>query len=114
MQQITLRLPEDVLEDVEAEAEEAGRTRSEYLREVIRTRNEHTEEAEQLREQVDELQTEVERLQNEKRTILEQREEKQELAQYVERERTINEQWRQAGIITRTKWKLLGMPESEA
>lgn len=53
-------------------------------------------------------------LRTEKRTILDQREEKQELARYVERERTLTEQWRQAGIITRTMWKLLGASEIEA
>lgn len=74
----------------------------------MRTRHEHGEEAERLREEVDELQTEVERLRNEKRLILEEREEKNELARYVEEEQT----WRQAGIITRTKWWLYGKSET--
>lgn len=66
------------------------------------------EKYEAAQERVEELEQEVERLRNEKRLILEDRDEKQELARYVEEEQT----WRQAGIITRTKWWLYGKPES--
>ena len=75
------------------------------------------EERDALQEQVDrinDLEAEVDRLRNEKQTILAQREENHELVRYVEDERTSAQRWRQASIVTRAKWKLLGMPESEA
>ena len=118
MQQITLRLPEDVLEDVEAEAEDAGASRSEYLRDVVESRNEHgedakrlREDAERLREEADELRAHVERLRNEKRQILAQREENQELVKYVEQERTLQEERLRASVFTRAKWWVLGRDE---
>ena len=37
----------------------------------------------------------------------------QELANYVEDERRVEQQWREAGLLTKTKWRLFGMP-SEA
>ena len=65
---------------MEAEAEDAGESRSAHLRDVVESRNEHGEDAERLREEVGELRTNVERLRNDKRQILAQREENQELA----------------------------------
>jgi len=58
MKQITLRLPESELEAIEAEAEEHGESRSEYLRDVIDSRGEHGEDAEVLRERIDALEAE--------------------------------------------------------
>lgn len=102
MEQITLRVPADMLESIDSEAAEHDRDRSEHIREVLRTRN----EVDELREEVDELRRENERLHREKRQILEQREETKELARYVEDELS----WRQQGIITRMKWWLTGKP----
>lgn len=42
MEQITVRLPGELLAELEAEADEAGVSRSEYIRDVLRTR-EHTD-----------------------------------------------------------------------
>lgn len=55
-------------------------------------------------ERVDELEQKAERLEREKRLILEEREEKRELARYVEDEQA----WRSAGLTTRAKWWLFG------
>lgn len=107
MEQITLRVPENVLEEVEQEAEESNRSRSEYLRNVIRARDEHAEEVEELQEKVDELQTELDRVRREKRQILEQREEKRELVRYVDDEI----EWRAAPLTKRIKWWVTGKPE---
>ena len=107
MEQITVRIPEEMLEELEAEADEHGVSRSEYIRSLIASRHEDAErEAE-----IERLRAEVERLQNEKRLILEERDEKQELAAYVEEERSVEQQWRQAGLGTRLKWRVFGMPE---
>jgi predicted transcriptional regulator len=35
------------------------------------------------------------------------------LATYVEEERRVEQQWREAGILTKTKWRLFGMPSEE-
>jgi DNA repair exonuclease SbcCD ATPase subunit len=37
----------------------------------------------------------------------------QELANYVEDERRVEQQWREAGLLTKTKWKIFGMPGDE-
>jgi len=102
MEQITLRVPPDMLESIDSEATEHDRDRSEHIREVLRTRNEVNE----LRKEVEELRTENERLHREKRQILEQREETKELVRYVEDELS----WRQQGVLTRMKWWLTGKP----
>lgn len=122
MEQITLRIQEDVLEDVEAEAEGSNQSRAEYLREVIESRNEseklrdeYEEKAEQLRTEfesevdeleakVNELQTELDRVHREKRQVLDQREENQELKRYVEDELS----WREQSLGTRLKWWVFG------
>lgn len=124
MEQITVRIPADVLDELEAEADEHDRSRSEHVRDVIDSRNDPDADVERLRERiaeleatrdelqdaVDDLERDAERLQNEKRLILEDREEKQELVRYVEAERTEQQRWRQAGLTTRLKWRITGMP----
>jgi hypothetical protein len=84
MEQITLRAPEDTLEELDEEPEEDGVSRSEYIRDVLDSRTEHTEEVTELRARADELETELDRVRNEKRLLLEEREEKAELVKYVE------------------------------
>ena len=91
---------EKVVESVQAEKD--VESKSEAIRKCI-------SRYEELQHEVDELETEVNRLKNEKRLILEDREEKAELVNYVEQERTAEQQWREAGLGTRLKWKLFGM-----
>jgi metal-responsive CopG/Arc/MetJ family transcriptional regulator len=97
MDQITLRLPEDALESLEDEATDADVSRSEHLRDVLTSHIEHDEEEshpERVREleaRIDELEQETERLRREKRLILEQRTEHNELIEYVEHERSLQE-----------------------
>ena len=118
MEQITVRLPEGMLEGLDEEADEHGVSRSEYIRTTLESRHEHEAntaeyeaEVERLRDEVAELERDVERLQNEKQLILQEREEKAELAAYVEEERTVEQQWRQAGLGTKLKWRVFGMPD---
>jgi hypothetical protein len=49
----------------------------------------------------------------EKRQVLQQREEHTDLVKAVERERTIQERKAEAGIVTRAKWLITGMPNEE-
>lgn len=103
-----MRIPEEVLEDVEEEAEKADESRSEYLRDVIDSRNEHAEEADALREELNELRTEVDRLRNEKRALIDDREERQDLVEYVEHEKSLQEERLEASAIERAKWWVFG------
>ncbi|MFC6764025.1 ribbon-helix-helix protein, CopG family [Natrinema soli] len=121
MEPITLRLSTDTLDDVDNEAEEQGLSRAEYLREIVENRHEHEEIRSEYEaklsgyeEKLSELETEVKRLRNEKRLILEQREENTELVEYVETEKSLTERKAQAGIVTRAKWLITGMPTEEA
>jgi Arc/MetJ-type ribon-helix-helix transcriptional regulator len=92
------------------------RTANEELREQRDDRNERISELESevasLQDDLEEAQRDVERLQNEKREILAAREENQELRKYVEDERTSQQRWREAGLATRMKWRLFGMPSN--
>lgn len=109
MKQITLRLPEDTLDELEAEAEERGVSRSEHIRDILDDRH----RVEQLEARVDELETEVERQQRARRQLLEQREEHDELVAAVQEERSVERRRREAGVMTRAKWWLTGMPSEE-
>jgi|APHM01.1.fsa_nt_gi Ribbon-helix-helix protein, copG family. len=116
MEQITLRVPEDTLAALDEEADEHSDSRSKYIRDVLDSRNEHTENMDDMREQIDALETELERVRNEKRLILEQREEKNELARFAEQERTARErreQRRAAPAWRRAKWWVFGAPDGE-
>lgn len=113
MEQITLRVPADTLAELDEEADERGISRSEYIRNVLDSRNEHAEDVADLRAEIDDLETELDRVREEKRLILQERDEKAELARYVEDERTAEQRWREAGLGTRISWRLFGMPSDD-
>ena len=126
MDQITLRIPEETLEEIEQEADEHNVSRSEYIRDVLESRentdelqkehkrdvdelqSEHEREIEELREEyeneIEYLQNQIDRLQRTNLKILEQREENTDLQVYVDERR----EWEQASWFTRQKWKLFG------
>lgn len=101
-------------------ATEAGENNAEAIRNALRHGREQADraasletETERLRERVAALETERDRLQDEKQQVLAQREENTELVEYVEQERTVERQWREAGLATRMKWRVLGMPSAD-
>lgn len=109
---------ESKIESIRSEHEsELDALRSEHESEVESVRSEYESRIEELQEEVDDLERDVERLQNEKRTLIGDREERTELVEYVEEQRQV-ERYRarrermldQAGIVTRAKWKLTGVP----
>ncbi|MFC4440442.1 MULTISPECIES: CopG family transcriptional regulator [Natrialbaceae] len=59
---------------------------------------------------ITDLEQDVERLRNEKRTLINDREERTELVEYVEKEKSLSERKAQAGIVTRAKWFITRMP----
>lgn len=93
MESTTIRLPEDVLERVDEHAEDRDVSRSEYLRTLVRRGFEY-----------DEVVAERDRLENQLRTLIDQREEHQELVEYVDEEKT----WREASLKTRIQWWIWG------
>lgn len=105
MGRLTISLDEDTEAIVEENIGDGSEyeSKSEFVRECIR---DHT--------RVQELEAEVERMENEKRLILEQREENAELVRYVEDERRVEQKWREAGLLTKTKWRLFGMSNDES
>lgn len=94
MPQTSIRLSDDLLEALDQESDERDVPRSEYIRDILRTRD-----------RIEELERENERLRNEKRAIIQQREDHSELVEYVSDE----QRYRQAGIIQRVKWWFRGM-----
>jgi len=121
MRTVTLKMDEDLVKALDAEAEEQNySSRSGYIRDVLKSRNstdkhdEITEEYEsKIREYEDdiaELEREVERQQRERRQLLEVRDEHQELVEVVQDEQSLAQRRAQAGVLTRAKWWFAGMP----
>ena len=117
MRQITVRLPDDMIEELDREADErAFDSRAGRIREVLADRDADPElqtEVDELRDECERLRTEVERLQRERRQILEQREEHTDLVTVVERQQSLQEQRAQASIFRKMKWAITGMPSGD-
>lgn len=124
MEAITLRLESDTLESIDEEATEHDLSRSEYIRNILRTRD----ESDQLRDkheriraeyerQVSELERERDRLERKLTATNSRNDDITELVEYVEEQREL-ERYRdrrermidQAGVLTRAKWWLTGVP----
>ena len=65
------------------------------------------------RERIQELETELDRVKNEKRLILQERDEKTELAKFAASERSKRERLASAGLLTSLKWRVTGVPDEE-
>lgn len=114
MKRVTVSLEDEHVEAIDEfqEANDLDST-SEAVRRLIDAYEDLQRDYENLHTQYEGLQADVERLQNEKRLILEDREEKNELIEYVEEERTVEQRWREAGLTTRVRWKLFGMDSTD-
>jgi predicted nuclease with TOPRIM domain len=88
-------------------------SRSEAFRRLIAEYDETRREYDRLKSEYEELQTELEAVKNERNTLIRDREEKQELVKYVEHERSNEQRWRQAGLLTKAKWSLFGMDDDQ-
>ena len=114
MKRVTVSLEEEHVETIDdfQEANDLDST-SEAVRRLLDAYEDLQTDYEDLHTDYEELQTEVERVKNEKRLILEEREEKNELVEYVEEERTVEQRWREAGLATRLRWKVFGMDSTD-
>lgn len=97
MAQISLRLPDDLLDELDSEADDRDVTRSEYIRDTLESRH-------GLRREIAERDREIERLNRERRQLLEQREENRELRRYVDDEL----EYRDAPLWIRARWFIFG------
>lgn len=104
MEQITLRLETRLLAELERDARDANRTRSEHIRHLLETRREHDRLQEEHVREIDELEQTIARLRNEKRVLTDAyqiNDETQEIVRYrKERE--------SAGVVGRAKLWLFG------
>jgi metal-responsive CopG/Arc/MetJ family transcriptional regulator len=114
MKQITVRVPEDLLDDLEAEAEAADVSRSEYVRDVLRTR----EDTERLRERLESREDRIDELESqlakrnqieEKVDVLAKRVEESQLTYAEKRQRMID----RASVAERLRWRVTGVPVDE-
>jgi Arc/MetJ-type ribon-helix-helix transcriptional regulator len=101
MDQITIRLPEGLIAELDDEAKNGQYdSRAERIRDVLESRTE-----------VDELRQEVERLRRERRQILEQRTENQDLVAFADQRRSMLERREarlDAPLWRRAKWFVFG------
>jgi cell fate (sporulation/competence/biofilm development) regulator YlbF (YheA/YmcA/DUF963 family) len=114
MKRLTVSLePEQIDRLDELQAEHDVDSRSAALRRLFDEYEDLQAEYEELNSTCEELEKELERARRERRQLLEQREEHQQLARYVEDERTAEQRWRQASLTTRLRWRLTGMPDDD-
>jgi len=104
MENVTVRVHVRTLAEIEREAADAGKSRSEYIRECLRNRHADDRLRAEYERTLAERERTIERLRNEKQVLVDQfqREEQTEaLVRYVEEKKD-------AGIVQRTKWWLFG------
>ena len=93
MEQMTFRVPDDVVKHVESEAEERDVSKSKVVRELLERGIEY-----------DELQNEIDRLRNQLQATNERSEVNDKLVRYVENDIDYHE----ANILTKARWLVFG------
>jgi len=116
----TVSLTDEQTEYVDANFSQGDESDAQAIRDAVERAMDLEGRVDDLEERVDELaaenedlRTDVDRLQNEKQQILEQREEHRELVRAVERDQTLEERWRSAGLATRLRWRVFGMNDDD-
>lgn len=110
MEQITLRLDDDLKDELETEADERGVSRSEHIRNVLETRA----DTERLRDRLETREERIDELEEQlaRRSQLEQKvenlpEKVRETESYQDRRQRALDT---AGPLTRLKWRVTGVP----
>lgn len=111
MHQITVRVPDNVMAEIEAIQSEEGGSQSEATRILCQRGLDY----EEMQTEMEELQTECERLQRELQATNRRVGEHQELVAWASQEKSLQErreqrelEREQAGVLTRTKWFFMG------
>lgn len=133
MEQITLRIQPNTLASLDEEAGEHDKSRSEHIRDILQSRNEHGD-AEELRARIDDLETERDRLADRVEELEAEVESldarntdltnqlaeansridaANDLVEYVDDERNAQQRWREAGLLGKAKYTVFGMPTDE-
>lgn len=103
MEQITLRLPEELKKELEEEADEHGVSRSEHIRDVLESR----EDTERLRARIETLEEQLRERSRVEEKIEDLPDKIRGAESYTERrQRKLDE----AGLFTRVRWKFTGVP----
>jgi predicted transcriptional regulator len=102
MQQLTIRVSDEIADEIEQMADEQETSKSEITRELLERGSDY-----------ERLETECDRLRREKRQILSQRDENRQLVEYVERERENERQRREANALQRAKYWFFGYSADE-
>ncbi|WP_122090355.1 ribbon-helix-helix protein, CopG family [Halalkalicoccus subterraneus] len=100
MEPVTIRIPDDTYRTLAEEADESGRSMSEVVRERVERGMDY-----------EEIKRERDRLRSEKRTLIQDREERTDLVEYVEQERELQarrEERKDAPVWRRAKWWVFG------
>jgi len=106
MPHLSLRVSDDLLDELDAEAEGEGVSRSDYIRNTL-----------EKRDRVEELERENERLRRQLRATNSRERDVDEIVTYVEEERRLQqrrEERRDAPVWTRAKWWLFGRSTDDA
>ena len=106
MPHLSLRVSDDLLDALDAEAEDEGVSRSDYIRNTLENRD-----------RVEELERENERLRRQLRAMNSRERDVDEIVTYVEEERRLQqrrEERRDAPVWTRAKWWLFGRSTDDA
>ena len=98
--QISARVSEELADQIEAYSDETGEAKSETIRTLLQQGLEYENVA-----------NENERLRAQLAAANQRIDASNELVEYVEEERSIARQRAQAGVLTRMKWWLAGMPD---
>lgn len=93
MEQMTFRIPDDVVEHIEGEAKERDVSKSEVVRELLERGIEY-----------DDLQNEVDRLRNQLQATNDRNEIDDKLVKYVENDIEYHE----ADLLTKARWFIFG------
>ena len=104
MPHLSLRVDEELLDELDAEAEERGVSRSDHIRNTLESR-----------ERVEELERENQQLRNQLAAVNAHQEDVDELVEYVEEERALQREERErrrererAPIWRRVRWAIFG------
>lgn len=105
MERLTIRVPEEIMEELERIQDADNVSQSEAARQLLRRGSEY-----------ERIRNERDRFERQYRQLVDQREEHTELVEYVEEERELERQRgrrRSAPVWTRAKWWILGEPSAD-